>query len=1107
MNYIIRVMVLFFSIVILFTCDKKAEKIELSSRSLFVKVPSAHSGILFRNEIDEIFDNYFAVFPYIYNGGGVAVGDINNDGLIDIYFTSNEQKNKLYLNEGGFKFTDITQSAGVEGKKGWDNGVLMADVNNDGFLDIYISRGGWQDTDEERKNLLYINNGDLTFTEKAAEYGLDDMGYSVHASFFDMDNDNDLDVYIINRPDSFYLPLSTMAANRQIPNDYFRDKLYRNDGGIFKEIGIEAGITDNFGYSLGVITADFNLDGYKDIFVSNDYSERDFLFINNGDGTFTDRIEDAMNHLSLASMGADMADINNDGLEDLIVLEMQPEDYSRAKTSMPPMDQEGYDAILKAGMYKQYLHNVLHLNMGNLNFSEIGYLAGITNTDWSWGCLASDYDNDGYRDLLITNGFRRDVMHGDMQIKIREFINMNRHRFNSAMDMFTNGFDEFINLYEGIKLKNYLFKNNGDLTFTDVSDEWGFFDLSYSNGAAIADFDNDGDLDIVVNNLGDEAFIFENTLKNHNYIQIELAGPELNPFGQGAYISIYYDGGFQFYENKTVRGYLSSSTPIPHFGLGNKRVLDSLKVRWTDGRENKLTNITANQKIKIPYAESKPARGPILDKLSTDQSFRETTKSSLSPIFVHRENDFNEYKDQKLLPHQFSRSGPFISVGDINGDGLDDFFIGGAKGQAGSVYLQRDDKFIKLNAASIAADKDYEDMGSVFFDVDGDGDLDLYVVSGGSEYAEGHDMYQDRLYLNDGVGIFTKTSLTKTISSGSCVISADFDQDGDMDLFVGGHVMAGLYPHPPGSYILVNEGGIMVDKTEKIAPEISRVGMVNSAVFADINNNGWPELIIVGEWMPIKVFEYSENRFQDISSSLLLDSTNGWWNKVVAHDIDNDGDLDLIVGNLGENYKFKASRQRPFQVFANDYDRNGTNDIFLAYYHGDRLKPVRGKEILSQQFPFMNMLYSTYDEFARADMSDILGALPPSSIHLQAYQFSSIILINEGGRFKTKKLPIHAQFSSVNGILVKDINEDGIKDIINGGNKFDVEVETTPADASPGFVLLGSGNFDYKVQMPYENGFYIPFNVKDLQLINIGDNWSILVSSNNDSLRIFEPTK
>jgi enediyne biosynthesis protein E4 len=1107
MKYIIRVVIILFTAFFLFKCESRDEKNVPADMPLFIKVPSDQSGIFFKNEIEEKFDNYFVFFPYIYNGGGVAVGDINNDGLIDIYFTSNEQNNKLYLNKGDFKFEDITKSAGVAGKKGWDNGVVMADVNADGYLDIYISRGGWQDTDEERKNLLYINNGDLTFTEKAAEYGLDDMAYSIHASFFDMDNDNDLDVYIINRPDSFYLPLSTMAANRHIPNDYFRDKLYRNDGGVFKEIGKEAGITENFGYSLGVITADFNLDGYKDIFVSNDYSERDFLFINNGDGTFTDRMEAATNHLSLASMGADMADINNDGLEDLIVLEMQPEDYRRAKTSMPPMDQEGYDAILQAGMYKQYLHNVLHLNMGNLFFSEIGYYAGITNTDWSWGCLASDYDNDGYRDLFIANGFRRDVMHGDIQLKIREFINMNRHRFNSAMDMFNNGFDEFINLYEGIKLKNYLFKNNGDLTFTDVSGEWGFTELSYSNGAAIADFDNDGDLDIVVNNLGAEAFLFENTQKNNNYIQVELAGPELNPSGLGAYISIYYDGGFQFYENKTVRGYLSSSTPIPHFGLGKIDIIDSLKVRWTDGHENKVANIAVNQRIKIPYTESEPARGPILKKLSQKQSIKESTRSSLTPVFLHRENDFNDYKDQKLLPHQFSRSGPFISVGDFNGDGLDDFYIGGAKGQAGSLYQQRNQKFIKVASSSILADKDYEDMGSVFFDVDGDGDLDLYVVSGGSEYAEGHEMYQDRLYLNDGTGKFTKTSVPKTISSGSCVISADFDQDGDMDLFVGGQVMGGLYPHPPRSYILVNEGGKLVDKTEEIAPDISRIGMVNSGVFADINNNGRPELIIVGEWMPIKVFEYSENKFRDISLSASLDYTNGWWNKVIAADLDNDGDLDLIVGNLGENYKFKASLKYPFHVFANDYDRNGTNDIFLAYYHGDRLKPVRGKEILTQQFPYMNILFPTFNDFARADMSDILGAIPPSSIHLQAYQFSSIILINEGGKFTTRKLPLHAQFSTLNGIVVKDINEDGMKDLMIGGNKFDVEVETTPADASPGFVLLGLGNFEYKVQMPYESGFFIPYNVKDLQLINSGDKWSVLVSSNNDSLRVFEPEK
>jgi len=746
----------------------------------------------------------------------------------------------------------------------------------------------------------------------------------------------------------------------------------------------------------------------------------------------------------------------------------------------------------------------MYLNMGNTFYSEVGYFAGITNTDWSWGPLLSDYDNDGYRDLFITNGFRRNVMHGDMQLKIKNFVDMNRHRFNSAMDMFTNGFDEFINLYDGIKLKNYLFKNNGDLTFSDVSDEWGFTDLSYSNGSAVADFDNDGDLDIVVNNMAEEAFLFENTQNKNNYIEIELNGPELNPFGLGAYISIYYDSGFQFYENKTVRGYLSTSTHIPHFGLGKIIRIDSLKVRWTDGQENILTDITANQTVTISYGESKTAIGPIFQNKIIDNTFKETTKNRISDSFVHNENDLLEYKDQMLLPHQFSKSGPFISVGDFTGDGLEDFFIGGAKGQSGRLYKQNNNNFKKVTSSVLVEDKNYEDMGSVFFDVDGDRDLDLYVVSGGSEYVEGHAMYKDRLYLNNGTGNFTKTNIPKTISSGSCVVSADYDQDGDNDLFIGGQVLKGQYPHPPKSYVFVNEGGKLVEKTEEIAPDISRIGMVNSAIFADIKNDNKPELIIVGEWMPSKVFEYSKNRFHDISLTCSLDSTHGWWNKVEGNDLDNDGDQDLIVGNVGENYKFKASSIHPFQVFANDYDRNGTNDILLAYYHGNSLRPVRGKEILNRQLPIMQKVFPTYNDFAMADMLDILVYLPQSSIHLNAYEFSSLILINEGGKFTRKKLPDYAQFSTLNSLVINDLNLDGIKDLIIGGNKFDVEVETTPADASPGSVLVGKGNFEYDVKMPYESGFFIPYNVKDIQLIEIGESWSVLVSANNDSLRIFE---
>lgn len=1076
-----------------------------SESPVFKKIPSSQSGLTFNNLVDENYKhNYFDSFAYVYNGAGVAIGDINNDGLQDVYFTGNEVPNKLYLNQGGMKFKDITATAGVDGGKGWDNGVTMVDVNNDGLMDIYVCKGGWRDNDSERRNLLYVNQGDLTFKEEAAQYGLDDDGYSQQAVFFDMDNDNDLDCYISSRPDSFYLGLSQMVKGKRNPPENCRNKLYRNDNGHFVEVGKQMGIGQTYGYALSVLNADLNKDGYEDVFVSNDYADNDYLFVNQKNGKFKDEIKKATNHVSLFSMGADIADINNDGFEDIMVTEMLPENYKRSKVSMPRMDVQGFHAIVDSGFQKQYMHNVLHLNQGNLFFSDISQLCGVSKTEWSWSTLLSDFDNDGSRDVFVANGYRRDLFDGDILQKQDAYVQANMNKYSSSAEMFEKGFKDYIEIYDPIKVRNYLFKNNGNLSFQNVSQAWGFEDSTFSNGAAIADFDNDGDMDLIINNLDQEALLYENTTDGRNhYIELKLDGPEKNRDGIGAKISLYYDGKMQqYFEQKTVRGYLSSNDPRVHFGLGPIAKIDSIVVQWLDGKENVLRNVAANQQVKVDYKASTPGidRNPNYSPLFAQAN-------TLSQPFKHTENVYDEYKDQVLLPHMFSRSGPFIATGDVNGDGSQDFYVGGAANQAGSLYLQIGDKLVKQNVPAFEADKAYEDMGTALFDVDGDGDLDLYVVSGGSEFNDGSEKYQDRLYLNDGKGHFTKASLPKTTSSGSCVAAFDFDGDGDLDVFRGGQVMPHGYPQAPRSYLFINEGGKLVDRTADIAPALANVGTVNSVIWADINGDKKAELLVTGEWMPIKVFEFSSGKLVDATAEYGLTNTEGWWNKLLADDIDGDGDLDIVAGNLGENYKFKASNEKPFEVYAKDFDHNGTNDIFLAKYNGDVQVPIRGRECTSQQCPFIAQKFPTFVSFAESDLKSIIGAEINTALHYKAHLFSSIILVNEGGKFTIKKLPVEAQLSTVNAIIINDFDKDGKRDILLAGNKFDVEVETTPADASPGLFLRGLGNLNFAPTKPLESGFFVPYNVKDVQPLKTKTGWSILVTSNNDSLRVFNTLK
>jgi hypothetical protein len=1063
----------------------------------FALVSPDASGVTFANILSEDEKQNYLNFQYIYNGGGVAVGDINNDGLPDIYFTGNEVANKLYLNKGNLVFEDVTEAAGVAGDNGWHTGVSMVDINNDGWLDIYICKSAWRKEEENRHNLLYINQGDGSFREEAKAYGLVENGFSIQSSFFDYDQDGDLDVYITNHPMEFGRPIPNRDEKVKNPPEPMRDKLYRNDGGNkFSEVGRQVGII-NYSHGLGIVTSDVNQDGWVDIYVTNDYDEPDFLYINQGNGTFREDLQKMTNHISLYAMGIDIADVNNDGLADIMTTEMLPESYKRSKTNMASMDPDWFVTMTKSGMGYQYMHNSLQINRGNQHFSEISQMAGVAKTDWSWACLISDYDNDGLKDIFIVNGYKRDVFDKDFAKESAKIIAKN------------NGNLPLFDLYEimpSTKLTNYIYKNNGDLTFAKKSLEWGLAEETMTQGAAIGDLDGDGDLDLVLNNLDDPAMIYENQSTNNgnNYLRIQLTGPAKNKRGLNAKVVLKNGEEQQYQEMLTVRGYQSSVEPILHFGLGNQAKVEKIEVRWPDGKVSEMTNVPANQLLTIDYAGAKPAAAGAPQKASI---LADRTSELLDQPFVHRENEFDDYQVQVLLPHKLSQLGPFTAVGDVNGDGREDFYIGGAKDQAGALYTQTAAGSFKRQSQPVFdQDKSYEDMDAVFFDADQDGDLDLYVVSGGTELPAKHAFYQDRLYLNSGSGSFTKSNaLPEVLASGSCVSVYDFDKDGDLDIFVGGRVIPNIYPHSTQSYLFRNDGGTFTEIGVASGRAMALQGMVNSAIWTDFDNDGWVDLITAGEWMPIKFLKNQNGAsFADVTAQYGMSNTVGWWNKIVESDIDGDGDMDYVLGNLGLNYKFHASQEKPFHVYAADFDGNQSMDIVLAKYDGDIEVPVRGRQCSSEQMPFVAEKFPSYAAFADASVGDMLGTGINEALHIQAQMFESVVLINNGGAFEINRLPVEAQFSTINGIIPQDFNGDGHVDLLIAGNMFGSEPETTRADASIGLLLAGDGKGNFKAVPAIESGFVVPFDVKDLQTIKIaGTKTAILVACNNDALRLY----
>ena len=1097
-----------------------------SENKLFSTVPSSHTGITFRNDIIETPDLFYYKYEYLYIGAGVSVGDINNDGLQDIYFSSTMGFNKLYLNLGNFQFKDITESAGVDGGMGIKSGVNMIDINNDGWLDIFVCKSGPFEP-KYRKKIFYINNGDGTFTDKAKEYGLDEESYTTQVYFFDYDRDGDMDVYFVNHPGEFTTAMlvnAKMVNGKLVPVDdtartYVSDRLYENRNGKFVDVSKKAGVMSHaFGLSAAIF--DFDNDGWPDIYVANDFNKPDYLYINNRNGTFTDKLSDYFNHISLSSMGSDLNDINNDGLEDLFVLDMAIEDPVRQKQLfVQNLNYDKFQLMVKMKMYHQYPRNTLQLNTGN-GYSEIGYQSGIAQTDWSWTPLIVDYDNDGWKDIYVTNGLKRDISDWDY----KNFV------LDSVKNLMAKGIAvnlaDWFSLIPQVRVKNFLYRNNGSLRFDNYSEIWSDEPPSFSNGAAYADLDNDGDLDIIVNNIDDEAFVLrnnQNEKNNSHFLRFRFyQSREIKKEVYGASVKLYdANNNIQMQRYDPQRGYMSTVEHFLHFGTGSKNIIPKAEIFFPSGKQIVLTNIAADQVLTVYESDAMTVNNPPDKK---NYVFKETTPLNKFR-YIHRENDFIDFKREPLIPYRCSRKGPYYTMADVNGDKREDIFIGGAKGYEAVIMIQNEDgSFTEKKQAVFTADKNYEDAGVLFFDADGDGDADLYVVSGGAEFNSGNAIYQDRLYINDGKGNFKRssTALPKETNNGSFVLALDFDEDGDMDLFVGGGVMPGKFPLHDKNMLLQNNKGVFRNVTDELAPDLNHTGIVNYAAWDDIDGDKKNELLVTGEWMPVMILKMPDAKLKDFTgpgkfaktdAAVIINSGTekqaakslsdilGWWSTIKLSDIDHDGDLDILVGNRGLNSKITATMDEPCTVYAKDFDGNGSYDAVLGYYIQGKCYPMYHRDQLIDQMPFMRKKFVRYRHYAGKTLDEIFTEEQKKGMDVfKANCFESGVFLNEGNNnFKFIPFPDMAQFSTISDIVVDDFDGDGTIDIIICGNSSDPDVGTGSYDAMAALFLKGSGEGQFTA-VP-SSGLVINGEVR--KIIPVKKNSSLIFLKNNAPAQVF----